>query len=81
MFDLEFRTQMEQQYRQDVLYPQAARRQQAIEELRRIRQREAVPHRGPRGRLGRALISCGLAVATLGQRLEGRAGGAPSPSG
>ncbi len=80
MFDLEFRAWMEQKYREDVLYPQAAQRQQAIEELRRANRRVHAG-RGPRRRLGGALVACGVALATLGQRLQGSAGGAASPSG
>lgn len=81
MFDLEYRVQKQLEYHDKVLFPQAARRQQAIEELRRLNRRDGVSHHGPRGRLGGALIRSGLALATLGQRLEGRGREAPSPSG
>jgi hypothetical protein len=81
MFDLEYRVQKQLQYNEEVLFPQAARRQRAIEELRRLNRRDGVPRRGPRRRLGEVLIASGLALATLGQRLQGRGREAPSPSG
>ncbi len=69
MNDLEFRALMEQRYREHVLYPEAARRQRTIEELRRV-ESKALPSRGPRRRLGGALVACGVTLAALGQRLQ-----------
>ncbi|HZQ36171.1 MAG TPA: hypothetical protein VFD32_09580 [Dehalococcoidia bacterium] len=81
MFDLEYRVQKQLQYQEEVLYPRAARRQQALEELQRLNRRDGVSRRGPRRQLGGALIRSGLALATLGQWLQGRGREAPSPSG
>ncbi|HLZ68729.1 MAG TPA: hypothetical protein VKV26_02350 [Dehalococcoidia bacterium] len=79
MMDTEFRAWMEQQTRQNVIYPQAEKQQRLIEELQRINS-AAVPQRGPRRRLGGALIGCGLALAAAGRRLQGLEREAPSPS-
>lgn len=81
MFDLEYRAQKQLQYHEEVLFPQAARRQQMVEELQRLNRRDGVSRRGPRRRVGGALIRSGLALATLGRRLEGTGRKAPSPSG
>lgn len=81
MFDLEYRVQKQLQYHEDVLFPEAARRQRAVEELQRLNRRDGLRRHGPRRRLGGALIWSGLAIATLGQRLQGRGREVASPSG
>jgi hypothetical protein len=77
MFELEYMAQVEQRYREDVLYPKAARNARHLRDLELQDQASGRLRRGrkPVRWVGRGLVGAGDLLVALGERLAPRAGG------
>jgi len=71
MTELEFIVQVEQQYREKVLYPELAQKANPLRELRRMQLAEAGPRRRRPARwAGDRLVTLGDRLIRAGQRLS-----------
>ena len=78
MGPIEFFVEMEQQFRQDVVYPQADRMGPLMRELELERARRKQQRPAPVCWIGARLAGAGRRLTLLGERLAARSGGAIS---